>query len=269
MLTVYFDDSGNDGRSPMFLLSGYASTEERWTQFTEDWQRELDFEPRIEAFHMSQAWSKKEGSWARMDDAERDRRVARFATIPGKHGLTSLQFGVPFGYLASMPKVPSKRPTDDPHLFTLLLTMHGVADLFRQDMSLVFDRPSTPKLKNRLLGMMAAIMLYARSAPGYEALKHIKTCTFGDDEAVLPLQAADLLAWQWNRQLNALRDPKSIGRWTPDALTILNLGSRTVGKVLIPPQLIENFKAAFPAVDVAAFRDAPGAAGPSATSPGT
>ena len=37
MLTVYADESGTDGRSPLVAVGGYISTKDKWDSFQEKW----------------------------------------------------------------------------------------------------------------------------------------------------------------------------------------------------------------------------------------
>jgi len=55
MLKGHFDDSGSDGERPPFVLAGYVLPIDRWAAFADDWQRELEREPRIKFFHMADA----------------------------------------------------------------------------------------------------------------------------------------------------------------------------------------------------------------------
>ena len=42
MLTVYADESGNDGDSPILTVAGYVSDVETWTDFSEGMERVLN-----------------------------------------------------------------------------------------------------------------------------------------------------------------------------------------------------------------------------------
>jgi len=39
ILTVYLDDSGTHDRSPAVVVAGYASTQDRWESFENEWRR--------------------------------------------------------------------------------------------------------------------------------------------------------------------------------------------------------------------------------------
>lgn len=55
MLQGYFDDSGSDAARPFFVLGGYILPAELWENFSDEWQTELQKDPRIEYFKMSEA----------------------------------------------------------------------------------------------------------------------------------------------------------------------------------------------------------------------
>ena len=57
MLQIWFDDSGKDGKSPVFVLAGYLATVEDWCGFADDWKallhqgpKPLDYIKGYEAF---------------------------------------------------------------------------------------------------------------------------------------------------------------------------------------------------------------------------
>lgn len=52
MLTVYADESGNDGNSPILAVAGYVSGVETWTDFQKEWNEFL-IEEEIPLFHSS------------------------------------------------------------------------------------------------------------------------------------------------------------------------------------------------------------------------
>jgi hypothetical protein len=55
MLQAFFDDSGSDAPSPLFVLAGLLCSTEKWNQFSVEWRRILEKEPRLDYFKMSEA----------------------------------------------------------------------------------------------------------------------------------------------------------------------------------------------------------------------
>ncbi len=55
MLQGYFDDSGNEPQSRVFLLSGFILDTEQWAKFSDEWNFQLHRGPGIDYFKMSQA----------------------------------------------------------------------------------------------------------------------------------------------------------------------------------------------------------------------
>jgi hypothetical protein len=60
MLQGYVDDSGSDGQQPPYVLAGFLMPVEKWAQFADDWKFQLDRQPAIEYFKMSEACSRVE-----------------------------------------------------------------------------------------------------------------------------------------------------------------------------------------------------------------
>lgn len=64
MLTVYLDESGTDGRSPIVLVGGYVSTVERWENFAKEW-KQMKTLAGIESYHATDLDTGKD--WGRSD----------------------------------------------------------------------------------------------------------------------------------------------------------------------------------------------------------
>jgi hypothetical protein len=62
MLQGYMDDSGSEPQSKVFLLSGFILETENWERFSDEWQYQLRRDPRIEYFKMYEA-SAREGQF--------------------------------------------------------------------------------------------------------------------------------------------------------------------------------------------------------------
>ena len=79
MLQAWFDESGKTN-GPVFLLAGYIGSDEMWTDFSADWQRELDREPKLRFLHV-----KERRLFKGVSDDERTARLLRFVEIIRKY----------------------------------------------------------------------------------------------------------------------------------------------------------------------------------------
>jgi Protein of unknown function (DUF3800) len=89
VLQAFFDDSGNEPSSPLFVLAGLITTHEQWAKFSNEWQAILDGPPRLDYFKMAEAeslrkqFSMKNG-WNR---ESRDDTVLKLACLVSKYAI--------------------------------------------------------------------------------------------------------------------------------------------------------------------------------------
>jgi hypothetical protein len=84
MLVAHIDDSGSEGKGPVFVLAGYVADTEQWKKFSDQWQIALDIRPRLKVVKIQHALRLEEG-WGRMRSVQRDERMKRFASIIHRH----------------------------------------------------------------------------------------------------------------------------------------------------------------------------------------
>lgn len=197
-LQVYCDESGNND-PPVYVLAGVVGRPDDWLAFSEEWQRELDAEPPLPYFKMSDA-SRPTGVWRSMTSEARGARLGRFASILHRHMLFSICVVVNHddykeeyrGYVA--PEV------DDPYIFlfdSLIVRTIEVCDRQNIDgkMDFIFDsRPDKQPLMKRVEG--PAVFLPPNSADRLNG-----DPIFRDDRDALPIQAADMVAWLVRRSV--------------------------------------------------------------------
>lgn len=213
MLSVYLDDTGNDGRSAALMLAGYVAREGQWEAFIEEWQAELDREPKIECFHMVAAEAQSEAPWDQMTRGEVTARVEQFAAIPPKHAIAGLTSAIMLADFDARAPARSKVRSEDPLYAALMMSVQSMAQIHSEvgldeGMSFVFDKPSSKKGERRLKDAFGALYVLTVGMPGYEGLDDIKGISFWDDRDMLPLQAADLLAWQMHRRIQEPDKPQ-------------------------------------------------------------
>lgn len=194
MLQVFLDDSGKDGKSPAFVLAGYIAHVHDWDSFANDWQtllakeRSIKYIKGYEAFRLKKQFDK----WSELD---RDRRMLEFIALIKSYSGKGIAFTIERQCFTKILDGVPKKPFDSPSMFAYLLALTSilpiVADLFdSQQIDLILDHNvvKRPQAKSayKQLGMVAPelFQLLARKEPRFE-----------DDMNVLPLQAADILAF--------------------------------------------------------------------------
>ena len=218
MLKAFIDDSHSGPTGPVFVLAGYISTAEKWASFAEKWQAILDEPPKLEYFKMVEAFNRRD-QFEGWDVDARDVRLKAFVDTINDYameGVVSILPLEPFNRIF-FSNFPSKRFW---RLFERLyfVSFYGImATVFhymevRQidgKVDFIFDKGNEAPVN-----ILWAYDSFVNSAPA-DIRRHIGALTpvFEDDKNrdFLPLQAADMLAWQarrHHRELMGLTSPR-------------------------------------------------------------
>jgi len=189
MLQVYIDDSTEAGE--VLILAGYVASAERWGAFSQKWQEQLSMRPRWRRFKMQEV--------AAMDSDEGWERARHHYKIIKDHVLADVRVAIPIRQLKrvaaalALPKWAA-----DPYfiawktIIALMIVSNKQAG-FNQPIDFYFDEQSQ---KGRLLDtwdhmkrrMRIRDARYVRNPPAFRS-----------DDELMPLQAADFVAW-WTRK---------------------------------------------------------------------
>jgi len=205
MLQAFIDDSGWDGRSPVFVLAGYVSTPERWQSFSAEWQSVLaQAKPRpLKVFKMKQAMqlTNRKSPFYGWSAKERDDRLIEFVKVIKRNVLHGIVSVVPVEpYQRIMTGKFKLESLDRPYFLSFFGVMtalvHLTKHLYSADrIEFVFDtqdnepREILEREYERFISLAPNGM--KELAAGFPK--------FGRDEDVLPLQAADMIAWHARR----------------------------------------------------------------------
>jgi hypothetical protein len=190
----YYDDSGSDAASPVYMLAGTVSSVERWKRFSDEWRDELSREPSIEYFKMSEAQPLK-GQFEGWPAALRDQKVFVLSEILDKHMLLFIEsylYRDQFDRLIKN-KIPVGTFTDPYflcfyHIVVAIAELHG--SFFECEAEFIFDQHGA--IGTDAVGWWE---LAKTQIPPKFAKYLVNQPVFKDDKRVLPLQAADLYAW--------------------------------------------------------------------------
>lgn len=205
LLQAFIDDSGNSSASEYYVLAGYLSTPEAWIHFDGKWREVLDEEPKLKLFKATQVDSPRESDvWASMSPEHRDARLSRFIKVAGDHTLRA--FFVSVRRQDFIDIIPGSVYSDmeEPYLWLFIAFLKMLESIERHHgddrrIHAIFDRHDRhPRAAGRLFVSMAKHMGLAG---------RIAKVTFAADSEVLPLQAADLIAWQIRRKLCYPHEP--------------------------------------------------------------
>jgi len=208
---VAADDSGSGGDSQYFILAGFKASIPTWASFADEWEVVLHQTPRIEYFKMSEAESLK-GQFSGCDPTTRDKKVNDLITVIERHDLWAgccAVDGVGYEEIAAANMPPRY---DNPYLlaFARLLSIFSGQEQYygassASEIWMPTTKPSTYTPVDFVFDRQpgketAARRLYDRLIEIEPYTKMIGNLDYRSDKEFLPLQAADLAAWQHRRR---------------------------------------------------------------------
>jgi hypothetical protein len=202
MLQAFIDDSKTFGEPRIFVLGGYLATAETWAQFTDEWQRFLRMDPRIEYFKLREAMHQT-GEFDGREERLCIERITLMRNIIEKYDLGEFSIGFLMkDYETGFVPYCGVPVLKNPYYFaavelgvTLAQNIQGFG-FERQNIEFIFDEQV--KEKGTLLdGWDFALQLNKKNPHLVglfkEDLAH-RLPAFRNDKEVLPLQAADMHA---------------------------------------------------------------------------
>jgi len=200
MLTGYLDDSGTDRKGPVFVLSGYVSTVQRWEEFSDDWSTALISGPKpLAYFKMQEASFSNKGEFKGWSKTERDKKIMECAAIVKRHAAFGIAAVLWWKDFSAVQKEYKNLPINPYALlfqYSMAASVRHVIDFFPSHEKIKFifdDQGKTGDFASatyRLAQSMFPKAMLERVAgpPSHE-----------NDKTVLPLQAADMIAWNHRR----------------------------------------------------------------------
>ena len=205
ILKAFIDDSGSGGDSPWFVLGGYVGTAEAWDKFDHHWRAVLDGPPKLEYFKASQAESlRPDGQWAGISKNERNQRIDSLIKVIGNHALRSIYVRLKQQDYNEVIKPYVPDAWDNAYYYLFIGSIAAFTSVEKhvganQPIEFFFDRQNAlEKPSNRLYSMVGNQLFGNR----------VVDVHYEDEKLFLPLQAADLLAWQLRRRFSMTDEPK-------------------------------------------------------------
>lgn len=194
MLKAYFDESGTQGDSPVMAVCGFVFPAAQARKFTREWRQALaDYS--LPFFHMKQFWP-RQGPFKGLTPEDRDALLERLVGIildRAVHGtITSID---PREYRQI---VSARRRSEFGSAYAVcsFLTLVGVGSWARENNMgneiAYFFEEGDPHAAEAALHMAGIAQ-----DPDAKRLTCHSAHTFTSCMKAVPLQAADLLAWEW------------------------------------------------------------------------
>ncbi len=238
MLQAWIDDSGRgkESDSPVFVLAGYAGPVQKFERLTDDWQATMREEPAL-AYLKGKEANALVGNFKGWTPEQRDAKLEKLIASIRKHDLIALSVAVnyrDFNRTLREPKGVLKNPFGVAFAHMAGWLMHSAhVKPEREEIEMIFDHgvlAREKEIEDAYQGMKWAILKEAMDLL-------VGRPRFEDDKRHLPLQAADLFAWNVRRDLvEQLTNGK---RWESPTWTELRTGIKGIPIYLGGKELIE------------------------------
>ena len=197
-LKAFIDDSGSGGDSPWFVLGGYIGTAEAWDEFDDPWRKVLDGPPKLKYFKHSEVYG-FDTQWGPLSSEQRRQRLHDFIGVIGQHALRAIYIRLKQQDYDEVikPYVPPMWQNAYYFLFIGFLSAGASTEKwaggnrkteFFFDSNRDVEKPSQ-KLYSQILRL-----------PQLDGM--VEDIHYEDEKLLLPLQAADLLAWEVRRRFS-------------------------------------------------------------------
>src|ERR1022692_2803718 len=197
VLKAFIDDSGSGGDSRWFILAGYVGTVEGWDLFGPQWQAVLDARPRIEYLKSSEAESlRPEGQWAGITQEQRNAKLDAFIKVIQRCARRAIAIRMKPKDYETVIRGNVPPMWDNPYYFLFMSFITAATSIE----NLIFDDEPTEFIFDTQRGVeKRSEMLYYQMIEQSRFAGRIVNVLYRDEKEFLPLQAADLLAWQVRR----------------------------------------------------------------------
>lgn len=205
VLKAFIDDSGSGGDSPWYVLAGYLGTVDGWDAFDDQWTDVLHQHPRIEYFKSSEAESLRSGDqWAGVGKAQRDAKLDALIDVIAQCARRAVCARMRQCDYDDFVKGNIPPAWDSPYYFLQTFIIGAAINIERIDgeaepVEFVFDRDQKHEKKSKK--MLPAVM------PMRSLYGSLVNVSYRSDKEALPLQAADLVAWQI-RRFFSVKEPR-------------------------------------------------------------
>jgi hypothetical protein len=194
MPIAVIDDSGSGGDSSHFVLAGFCAELHIWESFTYHWQKALNELPKINYFKMNEAQQLR-GEFEGLDRSQSDAKVDSLIDIIMGHDLLEVAVVVREDDYREILQPVQHRSDNSPYFPAFLAMISAFCRMYHymgvtEPVDFQFDRQD-----NFRANALRKYASFKRQNPTWR----LGRIGFADDRMVLPLQAADLVAWQTRR----------------------------------------------------------------------
>jgi hypothetical protein len=195
--TVYLDESGTHTASEAVAVAGYIAPPGAWAQFEVEWRAALT-DLGVEAFHMA-PFSNRAGRYAWWPEEKRRDGLARLIGIVNDRALASVGVVLPVHLYDRLLTGTARERSGGPYGLAAVACAMEVAEILRADEEAVADYVFENGALGR--GQLAKVLRDNAGSPEARNWSRIASVRFEDKRRYLPLQAADILAYELYKHL--------------------------------------------------------------------
>jgi uncharacterized protein DUF3800 len=214
--TAYFDESGTHASAAVVAVAGFISTVERWRNLEREWSTVLRMY-KLEYFHMTD-FENRQGPYRDWDNAQRETVIKRLLGIIKRYALSGFSAAVVRGdYERLRDEYPGRLVT--PYGVCAAWCLRDVADWLDSSNR---DEYASYVFERGFRGAGHMVEAFGRASDEVRRAYRFGALSFADKRAVIPLQAADILAYEACKQV-----PRRMGAdGRPTRKSAVSLGSR-------------------------------------------
>ncbi|MGF1631284.1 MAG: DUF3800 domain-containing protein [Kiloniellaceae bacterium] len=197
-LQAFIDDSASETGNHRLVMAGYLNTTSKWALFADAWDEELRAAPAVEYLKMSEANSLR-GQFRGWNDDTRDEKLRGFVRVARHFRPISFEVSISRHSYYELVRPASPRGIS-PHF----VCTFGVVTAVTRYLTSIGAKTPVDFIFDEQLGVSADIALFfdymKMSLPRSARTLINGNPIFRDDKKMLPLQAADMLAWHLRRE---------------------------------------------------------------------
>jgi hypothetical protein len=200
MLAVYIDDSGTHPSSDIAVAAGFASEVGYWSAFEVEWKAALSAAGILnEGFHSSEFEAQQKPTFSGWSNVKRDTLRGALIKAINDHALVGFAAAVKKSDYDALVQGKLREKLGDHHYtFAVQACLYQIQEWMRyahyhEPIQYVFDQMSNLKSQNEINTVFHDLHQYGIHGKfGVELGGH----SFQSRKAFIPLQAADIIAWE-------------------------------------------------------------------------
>lgn len=238
MLRVYMDESGTHDGSPAVTVGAYCGFPKNWKDFTREWN--VAKKP-IGVFHSTDCAALR-GEFKGWTEEQRDKYVANLLPILSRHNLRAVAIGINTKDYSDA--IQAHFPLEETFGSAYEVCFQVVVDnvIYQMEQSGMNDALAFVHEENDYQREALAAFEYIKRKRKKHASK--MTITFASKDRAVPLQAADVLAFEANKRLRdqSRRKRRSLIAMDPkgDRVHIAGIDKSNVAEILARLQITQK-----------------------------